>query len=92
MSLTIELASETVQSLASIANGKGKSTEDFAREILENEVLTAQRLEELRRDAQTGLNALRAGKFTDYATAEDLINDIRREGNKRLAESENSNK
>jgi predicted transcriptional regulator len=92
MSLTIELPNETVQSLATIAKGKGKSTEDFAREILENEVLTAKRSEELRQDAQTGLKALEAGEFTDFATAKDFIDDVRREGNRRLAEKGNANK
>ena len=33
MSLTIELPSETVQALAVIAKGKGKSPEDYAREV-----------------------------------------------------------
>jgi predicted transcriptional regulator len=86
MSLTIELPSETVQALAVIAKGKGKSPEDYAREVLENEVLTSKRLEELRLDVQDGLEALENGKFTDYETAEELMNDIRRESGERLAQ------
>jgi predicted transcriptional regulator len=85
MSLTIELPSETVQALAVIAKGKGKSPEDYAREVLENEILTSKRLEELRSDAQDGLDALKNGNFTDYETAEELINDIRRKGDERPA-------
>lgn len=85
MSLTIELPSETAQALAVIAKGKGKSPEDYAREVLENEVLTSKLLQELRIDVQVGLDALENGNFTDYNNAEDLINDIRHEGEKRLA-------
>lgn len=85
MSLTIELPSETVQALAVIAKGKGKSPEDYAREVLENEILTSKRLEELRFDVQDGLDALKNGNFTDYETAEELINDIRRKGDERPA-------
>ena len=85
MSLTIELPSETVQALTVIAKGKGKSPEDYAREVLENEVVTSKRLEELRLDVQSGLDALQTGNFTDYETAEELINDIRRDGSERLA-------
>ena len=85
MSLTIELPSETVQALTVIAKGKGKSPEDYAREVLENEILTSKRVEELRFDVQTGMDALKNGNFTDYETAEELINDIRRKGEERLA-------
>ena len=42
-------------------------------------------LEKLREDVQVGIEALRAGKFTEYNSADDLINDIVKEGQKRLA-------
>lgn len=42
-------------------------------------------LERLREDVQIGIEALRAGKFTEYDSAEDLINDVIKEGQKRLA-------
>jgi predicted transcriptional regulator len=84
MSMTIELPTETAQALATIARGKGKSAEEYAREILENEVFTSNRIEELRLDVQVGLEAIESGRFTDYNSVEDLINDVRREGDKRL--------
>ena len=83
MSLTIELPAETVRALAVIAEGRGKSAEQYAREILEQEVFTSQKLKEMRSDAQIGLDALAAGQFTDYDTAEELVNDIRRESESR---------
>jgi predicted transcriptional regulator len=87
MSLTIELPTETVQALAVIARGKGKSAEAYAREVLENEIFTSRRIEELRVDVQAGLDALRSGEFTDYESAEKLINDIRRESSQCLAQN-----
>lgn len=42
-------------------------------------------LEKLREDVQVGIEALRTGKFTEYDSAEDLINDIVNEGERRLA-------
>lgn len=84
MSITIELPAETAQALATIAKDRGKSAEEYAREILENEVLTSRRVQELRLDIQTGLEALENGRFTDYDSVEDLINDVRREGDRRL--------
>lgn len=42
-------------------------------------------LERLREDVQVGIEALRAGKFTEYNSADDLINDVIKEGQKRLA-------
>lgn len=42
-------------------------------------------LEKLREDVQVGIEALRAGKFTEYDSADDLISDIVKEGQKRLA-------
>lgn len=42
-------------------------------------------LEQLREDVQIGLDALKAGKFTQYDSADDLINDVIKEGQKRLA-------
>ncbi len=42
-------------------------------------------LEKLRQEVQVGIEALRTGKFTEYDSAEDLIADIVKEGQKRLA-------
>jgi predicted transcriptional regulator len=89
MSLTIELPTETAQAFAVIAKNRGKSAEEYARELLESEVFTSKRLEELRHDVQAGLDALQDGRFSDYDCAEELINAIRREGSARLSQSEN---
>jgi hypothetical protein len=42
-------------------------------------------LEQLREDVRIGLEDLKAGRVTKYDSAEDLINDVIQEGQKRLA-------
>jgi antitoxin ParD1/3/4 len=42
-------------------------------------------LEQLREDVRVGLKDIKAGRITKYESAEDLINDVIKEGKKRLA-------
>ena len=49
-------------------------------------------LETLREEVQAGLEALKEGRFTDYNSADELINDIQREGQKRLAQNKRGHK
>ncbi len=79
-------------------DGYGTVSEYF-RELIrqdqqrkEQERLERAQLEKLRGDVQAGLDALKAGKFTEYDSAEDLINDIQAEGNKRLTRSKQGGK
>ena len=46
-------------------------------------------LETLREEVRIGLEAMKAGQFTDYNSADELISDIQREGQKRLAQNKN---
>ena len=79
-------------------DGYGTASEYF-RELIrqdqqrkEQEQLERAQLEKMREDVQAGLDALKAGRFTEYDSAEDLINDIQAEGNKRLVRSKNGSK
>ena len=79
-------------------DGYGTASEYF-RELIrqdqqrrEQEQVERAQLEKMREDVQAGLDALKAGRFTEYETAEDLINDVRAEGNKRLARSRQGSK
>ncbi len=75
------------------------TTSEYFRELIrqdqqrkeQGQVERAQ-LERMREDVRAGLAALKAGKFTEYDSAEDLINDIQAEGNKRLARSKQGGK
>lgn len=76
-------------------DGYGTASEYF-RELIrqdqqrkEQEQLERAQLEKMREDVQAGLAALKAGRFTEYDSAEALISDIQAEGNKRLARSKN---
>lgn len=77
-------------------DGYGTASEYF-RELIrldqqrkEQEQLDRAQLEKLREDVQAGLDALKAGRFTEYDSAEALINDIQTEGKNRLARSKQS--
>ena len=79
-------------------DGYGTVSEYF-RELIrqdqqrrEQEQLERTQLEKMREEVQAGLDALRAGRFTEYESAEDLINDVRAEGNKRLARGKRGSK
>ncbi len=72
-------------------DGYGNVSE-YVRELVRQDQKSREReeaeriyLEKLREDVQFGIKALRAGKFTEYDSAEDLINDVIREGEQRLA-------
>lgn len=79
-------------------DGYGTASEYF-RELIrqdqqrkEQEQSERAQLEKMREDVQAGLDALKAGKFTEYDSAEALINDIQAEGHQRLAQSKQSSK
>ena len=79
-------------------DGYGTASEYF-RELIrqdqqrrEQEQLERAHLEKLREDVQAGLAALRESRFKEYASADELIDDIVAEGSKRLARSKNGGK
>ena len=79
-------------------DGYGTASEYF-RELIrqdqqrrEQEQLERAQLEKLREDVQAGLTALREGRFNEYASADELVDDIAAEGNKRLAQRKHGGK
>ena len=78
--------------------GYGTASEYF-RELIrqdqqrrEREQLERAQLETLRADVQAGLTALREGRFGEYASADELVDDIAAEGKKRLARRKDGGK
>ena len=76
-------------------DGYGNASEYF-RELVrldqkrkEQERQESAYLETLREEVRIGLEALKAGQFTDYNSADELISDIQREGQRRLAKNQN---
>jgi len=79
-------------------DGYGTASEYF-RELIrqdqqrrEQEQAERAQLEKLREEVQAGLTALREGRFKEYASADELVDDIVAEGTKRLARSKNGGK
>ena len=77
---------------ARVSNDGYGNVSEYVRELVRQDQKRKEReeservyLEKLREDVQVGIEALRSGKFTEYDSAEDLINDIVKEGQKRLA-------
>src|SRR5882757_8914011 len=76
-----------------VANDGYGNTSEYFRELvrqdqrrIEEERQERAHLEQLKEDVHAGLEALRAGKFREYESTEALIEDIKKEGNRRLAE------
>lgn len=79
-------------------DGYGTASEYF-RELIRQDQQRREReqeeraqLEKLREEVEAGLTAIREGRFKEYASAEDLVDDIVIEGTKRLARSKNGGK
>lgn len=82
---------------ARVANDGYGTASEYFRELIrqdqqrrEQEQLERARLERLREDIQEGLNAIREGRFKEYASADESFDDIITEGRKRLARGRNS--
>lgn len=79
-------------------DGYGTASEYF-RELIrqdqqrrKQEQLERAQLEKLREDVEAGLTALREGRFKEYASADELVDDIATEGKKRLTQRKNGSK
>jgi putative addiction module CopG family antidote len=79
-------------------DGYGTASEYF-RELIrqdqqrrEREQAEREQLEKLREEVQAGLDALREGRFKEYVSAEELVDDVVIEGTKRLVRSKNGSK
>lgn len=75
-------------------DGYGNASE-FFRDLIRRDQKDKERqqdrreqLEQLRADVQAGIDALRSGRFTEYESADALIDDIEKEGKRRLVEKE----
>jgi len=79
-------------------DGYGTASEYF-RELIrqdqqrrDREQVERAQLEKLREEVQAGLTAIREGRFQEYASAQELVDDVVIEGAKRLARSKNGGK
>ena len=79
-------------------DGYGTASEYF-RELIRQDQQRREReqeeraqLEKLREEVEAGLTAIREGRFKEYASAEELVDDIVIEGTKRLARSKKGGK
>lgn len=76
-------------------DGYGTASEYFRELIRQDQQRRAQeqleraQLEKLREDVQAGLTAIREGRFKEYASADELFDEVVTEGRKRLAQSKN---
>jgi antitoxin ParD1/3/4 len=77
---------------ARVSNDGYGNVSEYVRELVrqdqqrkEQEASERTYLEQLREDVRIGLEDLKAGRFTKYDSTDDLINDVIKEGQKRLA-------
>ena len=79
-------------------DGYGTASEYFRELIRQDQQRREQaqaeraQLEKLREEVQAGLTAIREGRFKEYASADELVDDVITEGKKRLARSKNGSK
>lgn len=71
-----------------VASGFYTSASEVVREALrllfEQEEVRRLRIEELRREVEIGKDEIKQGRYQDYRSADDLINDIRARGQARV--------
>jgi antitoxin ParD1/3/4 len=87
VSLTPELelmVNEKVQS--GLYNSASEVIRDGLRLLKEQDDLKKTRLDELRREVQKGLSQLERGEYKTFSSAAELIENVKVEGRKRLAE------
>ncbi|QIR41901.1 type II toxin-antitoxin system ParD family antitoxin (plasmid) [Tolypothrix sp. PCC 7910] len=79
-----------------IASGLYQSQSEVIREGLrllkEREDLRKLKLEQLRRDIHLGIDQLSRGEFTTYTSSQDLAQEIKATGRKKLADSTENSK
>jgi len=77
-----------------IASGLYQSQSEVIREGLrllkEREDLRKLKLEQLRRDIHKGIDQLENGEFSTYTSSQDLAEEIKTTGHKKLASSRNN--
>lgn len=83
-----QVSAETAQALINQAATVGLSVDDYLKQILQtqDELRNAQAAE-LRQEIQKGLGQLERGEFKTYNSADEIIEHVKAEGRRRLAES-----
>jgi antitoxin ParD1/3/4 len=93
VSLTPELESLVNEKVASgLYNSASEVVREALRLLFEQEEVRRLRIEELRREIKVGVDQIKQGKYKDYASADDLISDIRARGQARLKPKRKSKK
>ncbi|HEX5083605.1 MAG TPA: type II toxin-antitoxin system ParD family antitoxin [Blastocatellia bacterium] len=93
VSLTPELENLVNEKVASgLYNSASEVVREALRLLFEQEEVRRLRIEELRREIKIGAGQIKQGKYKDYSSANDLINDIRSRGQARLKARRKSKK
>jgi antitoxin ParD1/3/4 len=93
VSLTPELESLVNEKVASgFYNSASEVVREALRLLFEQEELRRLRIEELRREIKIGSDQMKQGKYKDYSSADDLIDDIRARGQAGLRAKRKSKK
>ncbi|MBO0862586.1 MAG: type II toxin-antitoxin system ParD family antitoxin [Chloracidobacterium sp.] len=93
VSLTPELENLVNEKVASgLYNSASEVVREALRLLFEQEDIRRVRIEEIRREIKIGADQIKQGKYKDYGSANDLINDIRSRGQARLKPRRKSKK
>jgi antitoxin ParD1/3/4 len=85
VSLTPELEGLVNEKVASgLYNSASEVVREALRLLFEHEEIRRLRIKELRREIKIGADQIRQGKYKDYESADDLIEDIQSRGQARL--------
>ena len=84
--LTLDVPDKVLESLKSQAQKTNTTVEQVAVSALSEKAC----LDQLRADAQEGLDAITEGRFTSYDSVDEMMGDIEREFKERLAQRTNS--
>ena len=83
--LTLDVPDKLLESLKSQAQKANTTVEQLAVSALSEKAY----LDQLREDAQAGIDQLRNGQYTEYASADEMMDDIERQIKERLAQRTN---
>jgi antitoxin ParD1/3/4 len=93
VSLTPELESLVNEKVAGgLYNSASEVVREALRLLFEHEEVRRLRIEELRREIKVGADQIKRGKYKDYGSADNLIDDIRARGQARSKAKRKSKK
>ena len=82
-----QVSTETEQVLLAQAAAAGLSVEDYLKQLLQaQDELRNAKQAELRQEIQKGLDQLERGEFKTFSSTDEIIEHVKAEGRKRLAE------